>query len=309
MAKDRQHKVKKGETLTKIAKLWSHSKWQDIWTDAANAKLRKKRGAPDSIEPGDLLHIPYTLKEKKAIVEAKLAIYGQMDAERNLARGLLNRSDATARAAKLALSQHKASTKTYDDIIAMLKKSGKDIKGMKEGVDIAFTIATLLVSLGKIASLGAKASKATGEALTELNAQTQKEAIDLMKGPVEGEAKKASAKYLLNEDNEISTLGIIVGTLVEAQEKMISPAFWFHAAVQMKDGASWTDVVTDKWERDLKNRIYLVEKDKIVLTKKLLRDAQDATKATKTLQAEARKALTRATDLDKELKALPEIEV
>ena len=306
VADDRSHKIKKGETLTKIAKKWKHRKWQTIWDDPGNASLKKKRREADKIEPGDVLFIPYTDAEKKAIIEAKLLLYSLADVERNLAASLLKQADATSEAASVAMKRHKDATKEYNDIIAMLQKTAKDTKKMKDGVDIAWAIANLGRGLGKMAKLSRDASKASGKALEEINKQARGQAIDMMKGPVEGEAKKAGTKYLLDEKNDISMLGMVVGSISEAQDKMTSPSFWFHAYVQMKDGASWTDVVTDKWERDVKNKIYLVDKEKLFLTKKLLVQAQDAVKSAKSMQDEAKKAIKRADDIVKEIEKMPD---
>jgi hypothetical protein len=309
MADDRSHKVKKGETLAGIARKWKHKKWQVVWDDPKNAAIKKKRKEPDKIEPGDMLHIPWMDAEKLGIIKAKLLLLSLMDVEKTLASNLIKRAGSTSQAATMAMSRHKQVTRDYDAIIAMIKQTVKDTKSMKTGVDVAWAVANLGRGLGKLATQAHKASKASGDALKAINKEAQGQAVGMMTGPVEGQAKKAGAKYLLNEKNEISRIGMVVGAVAEAQDKMTSPSFWFHAYVQMKDGKSWTDVVTDQWQQDAKNQIYVIEKQKIFLTKKLMLEAQAALKAVKTMQGEAKKALARVDNLRKEIDKMPEVEV
>jgi LysM repeat protein len=67
MAKPVVHTVKKGETLGKIAKKYGAKDWKYIYNAPANAKFRKTRPDPNTIEPGDKIVIPPT----KAMVEGK----------------------------------------------------------------------------------------------------------------------------------------------------------------------------------------------------------------------------------------------
>lgn len=307
MDKSRQHKVKKGETLIKIAKKWKHKKWQTIWDAPENAKVRKKRADPEKIEAGDILFVPYTLQEQKAILEAKLALLSLADGERALAESMLAQAGATSKAAKLALKRHKNVDKEFKDIIAMLKKCAKDTKKMKDGVDIAWALANLGRDLGKMAKLSKQSSTATGDALAKINKEARDQAVSTMTGPVEGQAKKAGTDYLLNEKNNISKLGLIVGTIAEAEEKMRSPAFWFDTFVKLKEGKSWTEAVTNQFEQEMKNKINSVDKKRIFLTKKLQLQADEAAKAVKSMQTEAKSAIKRAKDIKKDVAALPDI--
>jgi len=307
MDKSRQHKVKKGDTLIKIAKTWKHKKWQTIWNAPENAKVKKKRADPEKIEPGDVLFVPYTLQEQKAILQAKLALLSLADGERALAASMLAQAGATSKAAKLALKRRKNVDKEFKDVIAMLKKCAKDTKRMKDGVDIAWALATLGRDLGKMAKLSKQSSTATGDALTKINKEARDKAVSIMTKPVEGQAKKAGTEHLLNEKNEISKLGLIVGTISEAEDKMVSPAFWFDTFVKLKEGKSWTEAVTNQFEQEMKNKINRVDKDRIFLTKKLQLQADEAVKAVKSMQTEAKNAIKRAKDIKKDVAALPDI--
>jgi Papain-like cysteine protease AvrRpt2/LysM domain len=50
--------VKRGDNLSKIAKIHGIKTWQDLYGSRDNAPLRRKRPDPDLIQPGDLVMIP-----------------------------------------------------------------------------------------------------------------------------------------------------------------------------------------------------------------------------------------------------------
>ncbi len=56
MSKD--HIVKKGETVARIAKKYGYPNWHKIWKHPDNEALRSKRGNPNILYPGDKLTIP-----------------------------------------------------------------------------------------------------------------------------------------------------------------------------------------------------------------------------------------------------------
>ncbi len=51
------HKVKQGECLLSIASFHGMT-WKHIWQDENNSKLRKKRGSPNILLPGDSVYLP-----------------------------------------------------------------------------------------------------------------------------------------------------------------------------------------------------------------------------------------------------------
>lgn len=53
----KQHKIKKGDTLELIANKFKIQKWEAIWTDDKNAKLKAKRKLPQNISAGDIIVI------------------------------------------------------------------------------------------------------------------------------------------------------------------------------------------------------------------------------------------------------------
>lgn len=252
--------------------------------------------------------IPYSEADIKEFRARRKALIEKLEAESDLMAGLLAQSKRIIASGKTAVKEHARVSKEHDDIIKMIEGTVKDTKKMKKGVDIAWTIATLGRNLGGLAKTAKTASTATGKALKEANKEAQKQAVGIMKGPIEGQAKTAGTKYLLNEKNDISMLGMVVGAVSEAQDKMMSPAFWFHASVQMWDDPSidtWIGIAQGKWEQDAKNKVYVVSKQKIVFTKKLMLQAQQATATAKKIQEEVKKSQKRTNDISGELSAIP----
>lgn len=59
-----EHKVKKGETLSEIAKKHKIKDWKKLWEAKENKALVKKRKEPQLIQPGDVVIIPGEGDEK-----------------------------------------------------------------------------------------------------------------------------------------------------------------------------------------------------------------------------------------------------
>lgn len=303
----RKHTVSKGETLIGIAKKYKHKTYKDIWNDADNAKLKKKRGKPEAIEPRDILVIPLTADEVKAFRLQRAVFTDLMMIERHLAEAMLERSNSAAKASELALKRYKAADKEFLAIIAMLKDCERQSKKWSDGVDAAAEVVKIMRGLGGLAKVGKEASKASGQALQELNKKAMGKAVDIAKDPLEGQAKKAATEYLLDESNEISIIGLTVGTFAEAFDKMQSPSFWAQTFVQISEGKGWSAAVTFDLKRDIENKVNQVDKERIFLTKRLLREAQDAAKASKEMMKQSSAALKRAEGLKKQIAEIPDV--
>src|SRR6185503_16392045 len=52
------HVVKQGECLSSIARKYGFADYHTIYDDPANARLKKLRGNPNVVQPGDQLFIP-----------------------------------------------------------------------------------------------------------------------------------------------------------------------------------------------------------------------------------------------------------
>jgi N-acetylmuramoyl-L-alanine amidase len=67
-----RYAVKQGDYLAKIANEHGFADWRVIWNDSENAALRKLRGNPNVLYPGDELHIPERItKEESAATEKR----------------------------------------------------------------------------------------------------------------------------------------------------------------------------------------------------------------------------------------------
>lgn len=307
MADPRAHKIRKGETLIWIAKKWKHRKWQDIWDAPENAALKKKRGAPEAIRPNDVLHIPYTLEEQRAIIVAKLALLAQAEAERKLASTFVSRSEAASHASDLAMQRYKQADKDFADTIDMLRDCYNAAKKVSDAADAANTAATVVVNVGKLARTSGKAAKAAGDELAELNRKALGEAFGVVAHPLEKLALKAGADYLLKEENEISEVGNAVGALGAWYDEITNPSYWAGAIARMRTGSSWSEAFAYDAKVELKSKIHAVDKDRIYLTKRLLREAQNATKAAKSMIEQGKAALRRADTCSAEVDKLPAV--
>jgi len=66
--------IKKGDTLTEIAKKYQHRKWETIWDAPENKPLVAKRKKPQLVQPGDQITIPPNEKQQadKKLAEDRL---------------------------------------------------------------------------------------------------------------------------------------------------------------------------------------------------------------------------------------------
>ena len=275
------YKFKKNDTLEKIAKSWGVAKASYIWDDPMNKSVKSKRKKPDALVPGDILHIPYTLKQKKAILEKKLHYLDLIDGEAALAAHFAKQSDLFAAAARRADARIKELQKSRDDLEKYLLRIEKDVKATSQAVDIAAAVLTLLVGLSKTA---AKAAKASGDELVKLNKEAMKQITGVPAEKAKGAAKEAGVKYLLDPKNEISMVGLTVGTLSESFDKMTSPSFWATTISRMRTSGkgltweSWVDASTFDLKQEITNQLHMADRTFIPAKKAAIRDAQSALK-------------------------------
>src|SRR5690242_18305533 len=62
-----QYTVKKGDTLSHIARQFGFQNWELLWNDEANNALRTKRKKPELILPGDQVTIPEKKPKKEKV--------------------------------------------------------------------------------------------------------------------------------------------------------------------------------------------------------------------------------------------------
>jgi hypothetical protein len=121
-------------------------------------------------------------------------------------------------------------------------------------------------------------------------------------------ATKSGSKYLTDPENEFTGIGGALGVVGDSFIKMTSPSFWAWTAVRLYEGDGWSDAVTFDFQRDVKNKIYVIDKNRIFATKKLLLAAQEADKRVKDIEAEIKAAEKRAREVEKELDKWPPLD-
>lgn len=248
----KQHKVKKGENLTVIAKKYHHKDWKPIWDAPENKQIAKSRGAPEKIQPGDVLVIPLNEQEKKEVCEQQARLQAERDAEVVLQKALNAEALRFKTRMQICDALSKAYVSSTQRIVDELRANKAAMKKWGEGVDVAKELATMGVNLGKLASTGAKASQAAGDALERLNKQAAKEATDMLTDPLKNQAVKAAATL----KDKKSWVSATVGILADSWDKMTSPSFWAHTYVQMtENGKSWSEAVTMDIGEDIDRRI------------------------------------------------------
>ena len=68
----KQHTVKQGEHLMRIAEQYGFSDYRVIWDAPENAELRNQRQSPDVLYPGDVLYIPdRETKQEECVTEQR----------------------------------------------------------------------------------------------------------------------------------------------------------------------------------------------------------------------------------------------
>ena len=265
-ATKQKHKVVKKETLTGIAKKYGHKDWKKIWEAPDNKALAKKRKAPEKIEPGDILIIPLSAKQQQENDKEFLALNEARNAELALCDAMAGEIARLEKRIKVLDELIKGQVEWTKGIVADLNKNLAGMKKWGSGVDAVAMLTQMGVSLGKLASTGAAASKASGEALKKLNDEALKQATGIATGPLKGEAMKAAGK-LKKQD---STALAVVGILADSWNKMTSPSFWANTYVEMtENGKSWSDAVTSDIGSSIKERIKSVVANSAAQIKKL----------------------------------------
>jgi hypothetical protein len=135
--------VRKGDTLSGIARSHGFSDWKYVWNHKLNEAFRKSHKSPDLIFPGDKLIIPPKPEEEKGRQQKLQKV---LETLRKL------RQDTVSDFAKMEAEAD--------------REFGK-IKNLGQGVDVAAAVATALIPVSKAAAgLKAGASAATTVAAT-----------------------------------------------------------------------------------------------------------------------------------------------
>lgn len=295
MAASLIHKVVKGDTLDAIAKKYK-SDAKAIWKFADNKAVVSKRGKPESIQPGDSIVIPPSdkdLKEQaKKLEDLRLAREFNADLRR-VFEGESKRNQRRLAIYNELIASNRDGTA---EIVRQLEGNLRDMKGWADGVDAAALIATIAVSITKIASLGAKSAQATGTALEAINKEAQKELIGMTKAPFEDAGVKAASKL---KDSAASPVGY-VGVMADSWSRMTSPSFWAYAAVKKIEGKSWSEAASADIGDEIEARIREVQAQGQEQEAKLRENIRRVMEADKETQASLRECDMRIGFYEKE---------
>lgn len=244
------HKVIKGDTLEGIAKKYK-SDAKEIWKLAENKAIVAKRGKPESIQPGDALVIPPNAKEAKENAKKLEALRQGRESNAQLRKVLQGEQERNQRRLKVYRELLTYNRTMTEKIVQELHGNLGDMKSWATGVDVAAVVATIAVSITKIAALGWKGASASGAALEKINQEALKELVGMHKGLVEEGAVDAAAKL---KDRNDSALGY-VGVLADSWDRMTSPSFWAYAAVQKMEGKTWSEAACADVGDEIEQRI------------------------------------------------------
>lgn len=224
MAKSVTHTVKKGDTLEKIAKKYGIAKYQTIYDDPANAKLKKARPNADEIQPGDKVVIPAQsdgpgpkqLKSMLASLEAQVA--DRQKTQKNLEKNL---TDLKARFAKAKAKYKKNMT----------------------AVEVAETMAFITTDITKVVANTAKVGKGT-MTLAKANSKNLK-AVGSAWGRAIDPAQKAAANKLQAQENAFLKFG---GIGMNAFMNLTTPSFYGSRLAVLQGDGFFKKVLSGKFE-------------------------------------------------------------
>lgn len=253
-----KHKVKKGEKFQAIAKKYKFKNPKLIWEDAENKALKKKRGKPENIEPGDVIFIPMTPEEKKDIQARRQLLLSQIENERLLAEALTVHADSYAAAAARFGRYIKESNTFYSKMQKQLETDHKTIQKMKQGVDVVWMLTGMARTSAK---LGADYKKALADPseFTKLNEKVTKAAASIANKPMQmltDDAKKAVREYIIKKGpKELKTAFDLHKIYSDSLDNMQSPSFWFLAAASKMDGKDFSASMTRDLAAEKKEQV------------------------------------------------------
>ena len=223
-AKDRTHKVAKGDTLIGIAKKYKHKSWKTIWNDPKNKGVKAKRKEPDLIRAGDILVIPPTEAEKKKAEAEKEAAAAAMAQETILSAQFGAKAAAIEAAVKAtgnALKLMQASVKAVDGLLLSMIR----LKVVPMVPPPAHQIAQLRTQCG--AQLAIVASMARS-ALKEVSKQAKDAAkLSAGAGSAVGAAGKKAATALLGKSTvELDLLAKGLENVAKMADAAAKNALW-----------------------------------------------------------------------------------
>ncbi len=242
------YKIKKGDTLSGIAKQHGHKKWETIWDAPENKALVSKRKKPELIQPGDQLTIPPNENDKKAADEA----LAKTNALKDTLKSQEEKLKQQIKSLNEVIAEHEQMS---DRFIKELEGTLKSLKKVANAVDFVKEVTEFRGTVLKIGQIGASAigkhhqklEKAGKEILHEVNAAVKEKDKDKLIG---------SAVKTLEEHNENFNQAIgAVTTTYQAWENMAKPSFWAKTVSGLMNGKTWSEAVSQELGADIEKQI------------------------------------------------------
>lgn len=273
MAKEIKHTVKKGETLTSIGKKHGGTPEQ-IFNDKANAKLKKLRGKPEKIQPGDVVVIPKTGPDKKQLQ----SLVKSLEAQR---------------------AQRAATIKELEDSCKAMKARFADTKKKYKKQMTGIQMAEMIVMIHKdMAKIGVRSMK-VGKGADAIAKANRKHVTDIASMFLTG-TSPATTKLADYNEKANMTAAKVVGKGINAYFNLTSPSFYGSRIAVLKQDGFFKKVLSGKFEGTGKDLLDAYSWD---LGKELDASSKAIEKRTAEMVAEFEKADDADVSLIAEIKA------
>ena len=273
MAKETKHTVKKGETLTKIGKKYGADP-DAIFNDKANAKLKKERGKPDKIQPGDVVIITKAGPDKKQLAKMLKSI----EAQRDQRAATIKELETSAKEMKARFADTK-----------------KKYKKKMDGIQMAEMIVMIHKDMAKIGVRTMKVGKGA-DAIAKANKAHVKDIVGMF---VTGTSPATTAAANKAEAANM-TAAKVAGKSINAYFNLTSPSFYGSRIAVLKQDGFFKKVLSGNFEGTGQDLLDAYNWD---LGKELDKSAKEIDKRTADLITEFKKADDADVALITEIKA------
>ena len=194
MFESRKYVVQPGDTLINIAAQHRLPSWRAIFDAPANINVKRLRGTPERIQPGDVFLIP---PDPVKLIEYKI---------------------------DRLLRVRQESEEMFNKLLAEANMNYRGVKRTASAVDTAATVAQLGVGYSKIVKGGFDAMKKTGAELAKANRALAKTAVKNGRDFVRDQAIQQSS-FMKVTGEEGLALAITKITL-KSWFDMTTPSYW-----------------------------------------------------------------------------------
>lgn len=310
MYKLKSHKIAKGDTLVKLAKAHKIRKWQTIWEDPANRKLKSKRKKPESLAPGDVVVIPFNDQQRAEMSKQRQLLLTRKAIDSGLTVLFTHQAKLLEASVQKFQKDRAKSLACFDTLIGQQKRAIKDLNTTINLVDktaVALRFASGLTQLAvkyrgnldKVEELAKIRKK--GEKLMSTHAVKGMEHLT-------GEVRKEVYKYLEPYIPEfLKTFGDMNNLVNKSYDDIQKPSFWAGTVVSKMDGKTWSEATTRDYNHESEQRIARLAR--IQQSYKLMFDnaIKDFSKGAEIRRKLAKNAAVRIKLADKMLAQLPKL--